>query len=375
MARHVRDSLYWGMPVGTPIVAGMRPARAKMAKGSPGPTAKPAGPVKMQSGAAATKFTAGGPAPTAKNSAPAGQKLSPAGPARQRLSAAPSPHHADLAKRTAVDLRREARTRGLKPGKANKASLVDMLAAEHAKAGLHGKSSRASGRDISTSVDFKALPDTAKTGENAALKAIGIQQGFDGRPQVVTAAEFDSAVKAGRVRETWRGLRQRVAGPPPADYAEQFRTGELHVGYGINGDGTYVAINKIDGQHYGATLLRIGLRKDAKVISADALDVEMDKYFAANAGRKSEELRALDEKLLKDLARASTARSRANIRRKYRNEVFGLDPNRSIALQRDPGVFAALRGYDAIEIPKGRSPDHHHEMIILNRTATIVQEA
>lgn len=235
---------------------------------------------------------------------------------------------------------------------------------------------RASGRDISSSVDYKGLPATynPKTSENDALKGIIGQQGFDGHPQVVPASEFDAALQRGDVRETWRGLSQPVGSTRATDMAEQYRTGDFHIGLGINGDGTYVAMNKADGQYYGSTLLRIGLHKDAKVISADDLDAEMDAWFASKAGRKSAQLRALDEKLLKDLAKAKTSRSRANIRRKYRNDVDGLDPDRSIALQRDPGIFAALRGYDAIEIPQERSPDKHHEMIILNRTATIVQE-
>lgn len=235
---------------------------------------------------------------------------------------------------------------------------------------------RKAGRDISGNVDYKGLPVAynAKTGENDALKAIIRQQGFAGRPRVVTSAEFDAAVHDDDAREVWRGLSTPV-GSSGGSLAEQYRTGDFYVGLGINGDGTYVAMNRADGEFYGSTLLRIGLRKDAKVISAGDLDAEMDAFFAAEDGRrKSAELRALDEKLLKDLAVARTERSRANIRRKYRDEVFGLDPDRSIALQRDPGVFAALRGYDAIEIPKERSPDKHHEMIILNRTATIVQE-
>jgi hypothetical protein len=232
---------------------------------------------------------------------------------------------------------------------------------------------RVPGKDITKDVDFKSLPASynPKTNENDALKAVLGRQGFDGKPQVVSREDFDAALGGGEVRETWRGLSGSGAGT----YAEQFRTGELRAGLGINGDGTYVALSKADGEYYGSTLLRIGLAKDAKVISADDLDREMDTFFAqVDRRRKSAELRRLDEKLLKDLAAARTARDRANIRRKYRDNVFGLDSDRSIALQRDPGVFAALRGYDAIEIPKERSPDKHHEMIILNRTATIVQE-
>lgn len=235
-------------------------------------------------------------------------------------------------------------------------------------------SSRTAGKDISGDVDYASLPTSynAKTGENDALKAIIGQQGYDGKPRVVSADEFDAALGRGDVRETWRGMTGTDAGK----YAEQYRTGDFYVGLGINGDGTYVATNKADGEYYGSTLLRIGLSKDAKVVSADDLDREMDAFFAQlDNRRKSAELKRLDEKLLKDLANAKTARERANIRRKYRDNVFGLDSDRSIALQRDPGVFAALRGYDAIEIPKERSPDKHHELIVLNRTATIVQEA
>lgn len=367
MTRHVRDSAYWGLPAGTPIVAGMRPARAKMAKGA-AKVAQSASPPKVQPGAAAAKFTAG--------------------PARRRMTPidTSTPRRAELAKRTATDLRVEARGAGLKPGKASKAHLVEMLA-ERTSGNPHrvaanappkpNHAGRAPGRDISSDVDYKALPATynAKTGENDALKAIAHRQGFAGQPQVVSAGDFDAAVGRGDVRETWRGLSEPVGSGKAKGLAEQYRSGDFYIGLGINGDGTYVAMSKADGQYYGSTLLRIGLHKDAKVISADQLDAEMDAYFAAKAGRKSAQLRALDEKLLKDLANAKTPRARANIRRKYRNDVDGLDPDRSIALQRDPGIFAALRGYDAIEIPKERSPDNHHEMIILNRTATIVQGA
>ncbi len=233
----------------------------------------------------------------------------------------------------------------------------------------------ARGRNISKEIDYGSLPAAynAQTDSNDALKHIIAQQGFDGPPAVASSAAFDAAKANGEVRETWRGIGT-AGGLDPADLAEQYRTGDFHVGLGINGDGTYVALNRADGEYYGSTLLRIGLRRDAKVISADDLDREMDAFFAADR-KKSDQLRALDRKLIADLGNAKTARARANIRRKYRNDVYGLDTDKSLAVQRDPGIFAALRGYDAIEIPKDRSPDKHHEMIILNRTATIVQES
>lgn len=58
---------------------------------------------------------------------------------RKRMSTidTSTPHRADLAKRNVTDLRAEAKSRGLKPGKANKARLVDLIA-EHEQHHGHG---------------------------------------------------------------------------------------------------------------------------------------------------------------------------------------------------------------------------------------------
>lgn len=89
--RHVRDASYWGMPVGTPIVKGMKPARAKMAKGGSGGVlgtlarAGKSGPAKPNSrGTAAQRMAASKPGgawasmAAARKSEPAPiQRLSP----------------------------------------------------------------------------------------------------------------------------------------------------------------------------------------------------------------------------------------------------------------------------------------------------------
>jgi hypothetical protein len=84
VARHVRDSAFWGMPVGTPIVAGMRPARAKMAKGAAkaatGSAGKPAAtPAPRTSAAAMFSMAAGKGRMHSATSKPQAQHLSPTG--------------------------------------------------------------------------------------------------------------------------------------------------------------------------------------------------------------------------------------------------------------------------------------------------------
>lgn len=247
---------------------------------------------------------------------------------------------------------------------------------EGGAATLTGAPGRAVGRDISTTVDYASLPPVydLATNTDPALRDIRQRQGFDGPPTVVSAAEFDAAVKRGEVQETWRALSTTPYSPiTPDEMVQQYRSGEFYPGTGINGNGTYVGLRQRDLYIYGPTMMRIGLRKDAKVISADDLDAEMDRYFAT-APEQTAQHRRREQDLLAALQRARSPRARANARRDYRAEMYAPDlRSRLLAVQRDPGRFAALRGYDAITISKERSPDHHAEMIILNRTATIVQ--
>jgi hypothetical protein len=301
-------------------------------------------------------------------------------------------------RRDALDLRKVdelkamLREQGL-PVSGRKRDLVDRLVghlegegagpAAPAPAATVGRPPKSVGRNIAGKVDYESLPPeyNRATRHDDALEEIVKRQGFDGKPQVVLKAEFDAAVKRGEVRETWRGVGRHDTELTPDQLAEAYRTGDFYVGLGINGNGTYVAMRRADGEYYSGfsgghpTLLRIGLRKDARVISADDLDREMDAYFAAN--HTTAKHQSLQREMLAALAKAKTPRARANIRRDYyRQEFYGPDRrSRLLAIQRDPGRFAALRGYDAIDIPKERSPDKHAEMIILNRTATIVQAA
>jgi hypothetical protein len=95
--RHVRDAAYWGMPVGTPIAPGMRPARLKMSAGAKKP-----------------EHTA----------AAAASSVAP-GKARQVFASA---QHAELHQKTVPQLRQEAKSAGIGGhSRSKKADLVNAL--------------------------------------------------------------------------------------------------------------------------------------------------------------------------------------------------------------------------------------------------------
>lgn len=240
------------------------------------------------------------------------------------------------------------------------------------------------GSDRSKQIDYaKAMAGYDHTRSRAgagdtALSHIQKEQGFDGSTTVVSKDDFDSALKRGEVKELWRG----IAGPQAKDYAEQYRTGRLHPGWGINGNGTYVSGSKSVADYYGAdygtsshgATLRIGLRKDARVIGIEELDRMMDEYFARRPKSRNRDLREYEQEYAAALAKAKSRRKIAGVRKSYRSGLAYLDKDPESSAMRDPGRFAAVLGYDAIDIPQAYSPDETPEMIILNRTATIVQD-
>jgi hypothetical protein len=147
------------------------------------------------------------------------------------------------------------------------------------------------------------------------------RQGFTGKPQVVTKAEFD-ALGSDHER-LFRGLHGAGSGgPTAAEYAEAFRSGdEPFPGLGVLGNGTYTTPKQEIADSYAQDggLLRMALRPDARVV--DFMDLLLE------------------------------------------------DPPDDLAemIDDDTGKLATALGYDAF-----RTGD---VVIVLNRTALIVQEA
>lgn len=164
------------------------------------------------------------------------------------------------------------------------------------------------------------------------LHAIVTKQGFHGKPKVVDKAEMDSLVKDHGHTEVHRGVNAH-GGRQAHELHEQFRTGDYYAGYGIYGNGTYTARNRsvatAYSDHSKGSMLRAGLRPEAKIIHYNDLQIEHNSFMYKVKGGTIQET------------------------------VFS-----------DVGRYAAARGYDAIQVMSGMSS----YFVILNRTALIVQK-
>lgn len=265
------------------------------------------------------------------------------------------------------------------PRTPRKSNAKSKPAASKPKHDADGQSVYRPGRDISDSAAYDRISaklNNKRFGEDPALAEVLDQQGFNGHPHVVSRDEFDRQVAEGAVTEVWRGLN----GPDGVahDYAEAYRSGEHFPGVGVYGNGTYVAYERADADRSagrwepGSTsgvMLRIGLRSDARVISIEelrALHKKDARQHAAGVARAAE----LDEQMRRAAERATTTEQRIAIYAEFGAKKAQALGDRYLA-SRDIGRFAALLGYDAIDIRGGQGGD---QMVILNRTAAVVQE-
>lgn len=196
--------------------------------------------------------------------------------------------------------------------------------------------------------------------DDKALAAVWRAQGFDGKPTVVSADEFDAA--RGDSPVLYRGL----SGPSAQTdrQAEQFRTGEPFVGRGMYGDGVYTTTSFDDVDRYTkpygwrggtdtpageGTVMRMALAEDARVVDYDDMTTkfrEWDDQWAQRLDSAPDDQRSLLE----------GQRSK---------ELF---------ITEDVGRHAAALGYQAVRVPAAHTETADH-FIIQDRTAVIVEEA
>jgi hypothetical protein len=194
---------------------------------------------------------------------------------------------------------------------------------------------------------------TAQEGDTV-LKQIVKEQWGEAMPQVVSS--LDDMVRAGS-RELFRGNSNRA-------FAEQLMRGDLHVGLGKFGNGTYVAYGK-EGKATAAAfsssdqgvVTRMVMKPDARIINYDdavkiASKMESDALARANAlTDKAWDAHAAGDKALRGKLMAEAERA----------EKFA-------AHVKDPGKAAAMAGYDAIDVPAWG------EMCVMNRAVLIFEE-
>jgi hypothetical protein len=237
------------------------------------------------------------------------------------------------------------------------------------------------GRNISEGFDYPELQATPSRGDRGdwRMHAIQEQQGFNGQPDTVTSEEFDRAVASGEIIQTYRGFNGEAA----ADFAEAYKSGDHFPGGGVYGAGTYVAVNLEDanlgaGRWYpestNGEVIRIGIRRDAKMVRLKKLVAEHRKFERDHADELAAEdaaLSAVKKRMMAEAAREATTEGRKRVYDSYESALAEAAPMRSVT--KDIGRFAALRGYDVIDV---RNDDElQPQLVVLNRTATVVERA
>lgn len=265
-------------------------------------------------------------------------------------------------------------TSGGGAGKTARAKLAER-AKDVAKAGTVAGSTAgpARGADLTHSPAFlDSLADVGNSDTEELLRRAQHAQGFGATPAVGSRAEVDKAVAGGAV-ELWRGI-DGVTPEEAAQRAEQFRTGDLFIGQGTYGPGTYTTPDKSLATRFATDMgmsgqvLRMALRPDAKVITRDELYQHMLRDNTERTAalldirQRMRELPDGDEAGFDALSKESRALSGQS--------------GQVEKLQLQPGVYAAAAGYDAVRIDR---PNHEGgtttEMLLLNRTAVLVEKA
>jgi hypothetical protein len=205
--------------------------------------------------------------------------------------------------------------------------------------------------NLNAVVDRKAR---TKQGDGA-LDAIGERQGFKAKPQNVTKAQLDEAIRHGWV-ETWRGVN-----PGMAEFEvtinsrqinDQLRHGDFFPGLGIYGNGTYLSVHRGVAEVYAGVreemaepggYIRLAVDPGARIINHSDLIAERDAWIAAQGP--------------------------------YMDSVL----KRIVA---DEGRYAAIRGYDVIRVVNKEDGSdladekdrHYDQYIILNRSVIMIQD-
>lgn len=218
-----------------------------------------------------------------------------------------------------------------------------------------------------------ATPPPGTTG-NPGLAHVAAAQGFTGKPQLRTSQELDADIASGDI-EVFRGL-SASGRTPGSTFANDYRNGDYYAGNGIFGHGHYAAgynssrsragaisvAKKYKGNSNGA-LIRMAIRKDAKIVDHDDIEREKIQWRSDNQSA----IRRLET--AQRTGRLSTA-DQADLDRRRRAD-FALS---------DVGAFAASRGYDVIRVSPGAAKSQSNGTgstpfyVILNRTATKVQD-
>jgi hypothetical protein len=177
-------------------------------------------------------------------------------------------------------------------------------------------------------------------GGDGALISLAQAQGFDAQPTTLSRDDFDKAVAEGGHTVMYRGVvgsDEKSA----ADIHAEVRDGEYRPGYGIFGNGYYMAPDSDKATSFSdgtpGSVGRYALHADANTVTYENVRSEMDKVYETGWKNLSVE---------------------------------------SQSVLSDFGRFAMSKGYDAIHVPVGTKMlggalVQREEYVILNRGALL----
>jgi stress response protein YsnF len=200
-------------------------------------------------------------------------------------------------------------------------------------------------------------------GRDKVLEVIMTRQGFGGLPKLVDKEEMDEAIASG-AQEVFRGVKSDEA-------VRDTLYGPIYAGSGIRGNGIYVAYGDGDrelaeqhaGQRGAQGVMRMALRKDANIISLAGAKRGLTREQNQAMRLRDSRLDTLHKQQQQDgsISKEDYDNTRRQIIVRYDNEVA--------TIFYDTGRWAALKGYDAIDIPSVQYK------IILNRTALMIEKS
>lgn len=196
---------------------------------------------------------------------------------------------------------------------------------------------------------------------------------FDSKPTILDGAKFD-AFKGKRFSPTdpwdsrgelYRGV-SNAGDVTAADMIDDFREGQLFIGDGTIGQGTYSSPQFLIADAYRGMsdetggIITMKLAPDAKVISLRDANARRELAYMQLRNDYAEEFRAIDENFAADIF---TDAERARLQ-KAATDAF----DSQAALIREPTQWALLNGYDAVW------DDSYPQMVILNRGKVIIRK-
>ncbi len=195
------------------------------------------------------------------------------------------------------------------------------------------------------------------------LGAIFKMQGFDGKPRVASKAEVDDLVKSGAT-EAFRG----IIGDSAVSMLNQFADGDLYVGSGLFGNGTYTAMKQETAQKYGENMMRMAIDPKAKIADFGKTAADM----VTERASIEEKFKAKRNELFAEYKKLADNDIEGQNAVEAKMELLSAQKDAIVSIYNDLSRYAAMKGIDAISVFQGDKTDLYY--IVLNRTAVTVQK-